>query len=236
MSFGWNTNSVRKKARLSRKIGTGGKTAGIAIFVGNWTEVLQSRSNAFALGRGGQHLHIIVLQFAFLQNSRTFPWFNGAWDIWTVPPKPEWLAGLEMVKVKLQGRRSRDGKTGYRGWKTIGNAIIKCEGKTVVKIIIDHQCFSNMVHDYGLTTFNRKFMLLLLLELCSTWPEVTPPTLLELCRAWPAVTPPQQYLSYVAPGPQWDAMGAKSNPPPQPPLAASVHCMHIHMFNKLAVS
>ena len=26
-------------------------------------------------------------------------------------------------------------------------------------------------------------------------------------------------------------MGAKSNPPPQPPSAASVHCMHIHIFN-----
>ena len=24
-------------------------------------------------------------------------------------------------------------------------------------------------------------------------------------------------------------MRAKSNPPPQPPLAASVHCMHIHI-------
>ena len=27
-------------------------------------------------------------------------------------------------------------------------------------------------------------------------------------------------------------MGAKSNLPPQPPSAASVHCMHIHIFNK----
>ena len=31
-------------------------------------------------------------------------------------------------------------------------------------------------------------------------------------------------------------MAETSNPPPQPPLAASVHCMHIQIFNKLAVS
>ena len=31
---------------------------------------------------------------------------------------------------------------------------------------------------------------LTLLELCHAWPAVTPPTLLELCHAWPAVTPP----------------------------------------------
>ena len=28
------------------------------------------------------------------------------------------------------------------------------------------------------------------LELCRTWPAVTPPTLLELCRYWSAVTSP----------------------------------------------
>ena len=26
-------------------------------------------------------------------------------------------------------------------------------------------------------------------------------------------------------------MGAKSNPPPQPPSAASIHCMHIHIYS-----
>ena len=31
-------------------------------------------------------------------------------------------------------------------------------------------------------------------------------------------------------------MGAKSNLLPQPPSAASVHCMHIHIFNKVAVA
>ena len=36
--------------------------------------------------------------------------------------------------------------------------------------------------------------------------------------------------------PSWDTIGEKTNPPPQPPLAASIHCMHIHIFNKLAVS
>ena len=33
-----------------------------------------------------------------------------------------------------------------------------------------------------------------------------------------------------------DALGAKFNPLPQPPSAASVHCMHIHIFNKVAVA
>ena len=31
-------------------------------------------------------------------------------------------------------------------------------------------------------------------------------------------------------------MGAKSNLPPQPPSATSVHYMHIHIFNKVAVA
>ena len=44
-------------------------------------------------------------------------------------------------------------------------------------------------------------------------------SLLQLCRAWPAVSPPHY-------------MGAKSNLPPQPPSAASVHCMIINIFNK----
>ena len=51
---------------------------------------------------------------------------------------------------------------------------------------------------------------------------------LELCLTWPAETS-QHYLSC-------DHMGAKSNPLPQPPSAASVDCMHIHIFNKMAVT
>ena len=38
-------------------------------------------------------------------------------------------------------------------------------------------------------SYGNALALLELLELCATWPTVTPPTLLELCRAWPAVTP-----------------------------------------------
>ena len=52
--------------------------------------------------------------------------------------------------------------------------------------------------------FSSVGVFIYILELCLTWPAVTPPKLLQLCLAWPTVTP-QHYLSC-------DAMGAKSNP------------------------
>ena len=66
--------------------------------------------------------------------------------------------------------------------------------------------------------------LIFLTLLIPTWPAVTPPTLLELCRAWPAVTPP----TFVMP---WVQSPIRPHHP-----AASVHCMHIHIFNKVAVA
>ena len=41
--------------------------------------------------------------------------------------------------------------------------------------------------------------LLILLELCPTWPVVTTPTLLELCGAWPAVTTATLFWRLVPP-------------------------------------
>ena len=63
-----------------------------------------------------------------------------------------------------------------------------------------------------------------LLELCRIWPAVTPPTLLELCRSW---------------HPQWHpSITWVVTPWVQSPIrpAASVHCMHIQIFNKVALS
>ena len=70
------------------------------------------------------------------------------------------------------------------------------ETDAVFRVINHHFCVSSHALQF--------YLCHCILELCRTWPAVTPPTLLELCRGWPAVTPPTVVIPWVQ----------------------SVHCMH----------